>query len=292
VLDRFSKKGDFAVGHGEVSEGNGFGADSEKKQVKPSAKPRTLSFHVVDVGNTLTKWGWVKGRKVFLRGRCPTDHLTEAWIQSFFRETLEAPIVLSSVVPGVIPLFKSGAKGAPVLSLTHQLIKNILPLRYPKPEELGTDRLANALALRAMARYPAVAVDIGTAITFDVLDSRGVFCGGVIAPGPSVARDYLAERTAQLGRISLSGKSPRRAIGKSTQEALWIGLLCGWRGLLCGILKRIAQDLKAPPTVVVTGGNARLLFPKPPPGWRYAPLLTLEGLRAAGQYWLQEKQDA
>jgi len=150
---------------------------------------------------------------------------------------------------------------------------------YPKPRSIGADRLANAVAAAELYGFPAVVVDFGTAVTFDVISERRAYIGGVIAPGLEAMTDFLYQRTALLPRISL--KEPRRAVGKSTVEAMLSGALFGYRGLVREILARIKAEQFAQKKVCViaTGGYAHLIAAGLPEIGVIRPHLTLEGLR-------------
>jgi type III pantothenate kinase len=149
---------------------------------------------------------------------------------------------------------------------------------FPKPETIGPDRLANAVAAHHHFGAPVVAIDFGTAVTFDVVDHEGNFVGGIIAPGLAAMTNYLHEKTALLPSIKL--REIREVIGKSTEQAMLIGAVHGYRGLIRELLielKRTLRSRKLP--VVATGGYARLLASKIPEITAVDPLLTLEGLR-------------
>ena len=127
-----------------------------------------------------------------------------------------------------------------------------------------------------------VVVDFGTAVTFDVVNARGNYVGGIIAPGLAAMTDYLHEKTALLPRIKI--REIETAIGKSTEQAMLIGAVHGYRGLvreLIGELKRELRAKKLP--VVATGGYAKLIAAKMPEISAVAPDLTLEGLRLTWQ---------
>ena len=149
---------------------------------------------------------------------------------------------------------------------------------YPRPDSIGPDRLANAVAARRRFGAPVVVVDFGTAVTFDVVNARGNYVGGIIAPGLAAMTDYLHEKTALLPRIKI--REVETAIGKSTEQAMLIGAVHGYRGLvreLIGELKRELRAKKLP--VVATGGYAKLIAAKMPEISAVEPDLTLEGLR-------------
>jgi type III pantothenate kinase len=153
---------------------------------------------------------------------------------------------------------------------------------YPQPASIGADRLANAAAVRTLYGAPAIVVDFGTAVTFDIISVQGDYIGGVIAPGLDAMTHYLYERTALLPRIRLS--EPVSAIGKSTQGAMLAGTVYGYRGLVREILEEIRKELaeKRKLHVVATGGYAELIAARMPEIEVVHPNLTLEGLRIIG----------
>jgi type III pantothenate kinase len=149
---------------------------------------------------------------------------------------------------------------------------------YPKPQTIGPDRLANALAAKHHFGAPVVVVDFGTAVTFDVVDRRGNYVGGIIAPGLAAMTDYLHEKTALLPRIKI--REVKSAVGKSTEHAMLVGAVHGYRGLIRGLVAELKRELKSPRLpVIATGGYACLIASKLPEISRIEPDLTLEGLR-------------
>lgn len=153
-----------------------------------------------------------------------------------------------------------------------------LGIDYPRPRTIGPDRLANALAARHHFGAPVVVVDFGTAVTFDVVDAKGSYVGGIIAPGLAAMTDYLHERTALLPRIKI--REIGRAIGKSTVEAMLVGAVHGYRGLIRELVLELKRELKARRLpVVATGGCGELIASRLPEITAVEPLLTLEGLR-------------
>ncbi len=121
-------------------------------------------------------------------------------------------------------------------------------------------------------------VDFGTAVTFDVVDRRGNYVGGVIAPGLAVMTEYLHEKTALLPRIKI--REEKAVVGKDTEQAMRIGAVHGYRGLIRELIADLKRDLReAHLPVIATGGYARLMAAKLPEITAIEPLLTLEGLR-------------
>jgi type III pantothenate kinase len=127
-------------------------------------------------------------------------------------------------------------------------------------------------------RVPAIVVDFGTAVTFDIVDDRGQYLGGVIAPGLAAVTEYLYQRTALLPRITLA--EPRSVIGKSTIGAMRVGAVIGYRGLVKEILAELQRERGLRRAVVVaTGGYGELIARRVPGIQHVNPRLTLEGLR-------------
>ena len=237
-----------------------------------------------DIGNTHTHVGLADDRRV----RRQTDIPTLTWfgggatalVKKFTGTAKIEGAVLCSVVPRATPLVRKSVRTVwklDTLELTPQTIRGV-GIDYPKPNSIGPDRLANAVAAKFHFGAPVVVVDFGTAVTFDVVNSAGDYVGGIIAPGLSAMTDYLHEKTALLPKIKI--REIKSAIGKSTEEAMLVGAVHGYRGLvreLIGELKRELRVKKLP--VVATGGYAKLIAAKLPEISAVDPDLTLEGLR-------------
>ena len=153
-----------------------------------------------------------------------------------------------------------------------------LKLNVNTPTQVGADRILNALALREMFRGPSIAIDFGTATTFDCVDAKGAYVGGAILLGPNSAARALHEFTAKLPLIKI--RKPRTVIGKDTVGCLEAGLYFGYLGMIREVLARTRKELGRGVKVAATGGLAPL-FLKDLPGVRHEPDLTLNGLRLA-----------
>lgn len=125
-----------------------------------------------------------------------------------------------------------------------------------RPEEVGADRLVNAVGARTRFEGPLIVVDFGTATTFDVVDAAGNYCGGVIAPGINLSLEALDAAAAKLPRVAIA--RPPRVIGKATVPAMQSGVYWGYVGLIEGLVARIQAEFGAPMTVIATGGLAPL----------------------------------
>jgi type III pantothenate kinase len=240
---------------------------------------RMSNYLLIDISNSYAKIAFASKRRVSAPVRISTGELTSAFVAGFFKKRKVRKVVVSSVVPAKnSAIIEAAKKRVNVLWLDSKLNLGV-GIDYPKPRSIGADRLANAAAAVELYGFPAVVVDFGTAVTFDVISERRMYVGGVIAPGLEAMTNFLYQRTALLPRISL--KEPRRAVGKSTIEAMLSGALFGYRGLVREILARIKAEQFAQKKVCViaTGGYARLIVGRLPEIGVIRPHLTLEGLR-------------
>lgn len=203
-------------------------------------------------------------------------------VAGFLRRRQVGKVVVSSVVPTKNSAISKGAHNKAQVVWLDWKLKLGVTINYPKPESIGADRLANATAVADLYGCPAIVVDFGTAVTFDVVSEERSYIGGVIAPGLEAMTNFLYERTALLPRLSL--KEPHRAVGKSTVEAMRSGAIFGYRGLVREILGRIKaeQFSHKKVAVVATGGYARLIASQLSEVAVIHPHLTLEGLRIVG----------
>jgi type III pantothenate kinase len=162
-------------------------------------------------------------------------------------------------------------------------VKTGMPILYDSPQDVGADRIVNGVAAAAAHGVPTVAVDFGTATTFDAVSPAGEYLGGVIAPGLGISADALFRQTARLPRVEVA--DPGAAIGRNTIAAIQSGLFHGYVGLVDGILDRIRAEYRKeypdadPPAVVATGGHAALIGPSSRHIQHVDTDLTLKGLR-------------
>ena len=243
---------------------------------------RRSDYLLIDVSNSYAKLAFASRERVSNPTRIPTSALSGSAVAEFLRRRQVKKLVVSSVVPAKNSVISKAAHNrAQVLWLDWKL-KLGVTIDYPKPESIGGDRLANAAAVADLYGWPAIVVDFGTAVTFDVVSARRRYIGGVIAPGLESMTNFLYERAALLPRLSL--KEPRRAVGKSTVEAMRSGAIFGYRGLVREILTQIKaeQFSRKKVAVVATGGYARLIASRVPEVAVIHPHLTLEGLRIVG----------
>lgn len=249
---------------------------------------------LLDVGNTHTHLGLAKGRRILRRLDLPTsgwfDGTAAPAIARFVgRRALEGA-ALCSVVPRATPRVRRAVSAGwrlEPLELTHRTVQGV-GIDYPQPASIGPDRLANAVAARHRFGAPVIVIDFGTAVTFDVVNAAGDYVGGIIAPGLAAMTDYLHEKTALLPRIRIL--EVRRAIGRSTAEAMRIGAVRGYRGLIRALLAEVRRELgcrRLP--VVATGGYVRLLAAGLPEITAVEPALTLEGVLLV--WWARRERE-
>lgn len=153
-----------------------------------------------------------------------------------------------------------------------------IALKVDRPEEVGADRLVNAISGRLTHKPPLLIIDFGTATTFDVVDANGDYGGGAIAPGINLSLQALHMAAAKLPRVGVA--RPQKIIGTNTVEAIKSGTYWGYVGLIEGMIERIKNEYGAPMTVIATGGLAPLFRDSIPAIGHIDPELTLRGLQA------------
>jgi type III pantothenate kinase len=191
-------------------------------------------------------------------------------------------MVLCSVVPSANRVWVEAARrqfGRLPLKVSSR-VKLPIDFRYPCPHRLGADRLADAAGAFSRYKKAVIVADFGTATTFDVVMADGTFVGGVIAPGPGLFRDYMADRTALLPRLALRNRRCE-AIGRSTEGAMWIGCRVGYRGMIDAITDHLLSTVASQrPMLVATGGYAGWSVQGTRNRFTVVPDLTLHGMRA------------
>lgn len=235
---------------------------------------------LIDIGNGRTKFGLSTAEEILDRREGATREISPDAVREITRGWEFDGAVLCSVVPKAVPAFRE-VFGEKLIELRHDTPMGI-GIRYPKPESIGPDRLANAVALAHMHGAPGIVIDFGTAVTFDILSADKHYVGGVIAPGLRLMTDYLHERTALLPRVDL--REPASAIGQSTEGAILAGAAIGYRGMVRGILEALRKELGSGDKthIVATGGDAGWITSGMGEVISVDPDLTLHGLRIVG----------
>ncbi|HEY1717328.1 MAG TPA: type III pantothenate kinase [Verrucomicrobiae bacterium] len=242
-----------------------------------------------DIGNTHTHVGLADGLRVLKQFNVPTREWSggnaKSRVKKFAGGKKIDGAILCSVVPNATPLVRKivGALWKlDVLELSPETLRGV-GIDYPKPNSIGPDRLANAVAAKFHFGAPVVVVDFGTAVTFDVVNSSGNYAGGIIAPGLAAMTDYLHEKTALLPKIKI--REVKNVVGKSTEQAMLIGAVHGYRGLIRELVVKLKRELRAEKLpVIATGGYAKLIASKLPEISAVKTDLTLEGLRLTWKF--------
>jgi type III pantothenate kinase len=237
-----------------------------------------------DIGNTHTHLGLANQRRVIKNANIPTaawlEGRADRFVEKFAGRVALKGAILCSVVPSATPAVRAMVRRRwrlDCLELSPKTLRGV-GIDYPRPVSIGPDRLANAAAVARHFGAPAVVVDFGTAVTFDVVDRAGNYAGGIIAPGLAAMTDYLHEKTALLPRIKIRDVSA--VIGRNTEQAMLIGAVHGYRGLVRELIAQLKKTLRTKRLpVVATGGYAALIAKNMPEITAVDPLLTLEGLR-------------
>jgi type III pantothenate kinase len=189
-------------------------------------------------------------------------------------------IAIASVVPPLTGTVEQACrhylKAAPLI--VDAGTRTGIPLRYEDPkQQVGADRVVNAVAVRRLYKGPACIVDFGTATIFDALSAEGEYLGGAIAPGIGVASDALFRRTAKLPRVEIV--RPPAAIGRNTVHSLQSGLLFGYVGLVEGMVARFRAELGAAMKTIGTGALVEVIGKETRSIDFIEPWLALQGLK-------------
>src|SRR5437016_3288477 len=212
---------------------------------------------VIDIGNTNTSLGVFDGKKLVAHWRLTTarSRTVDEWgvhARNLFAlagldfKSIDA-IAIASVVPPLNFTLKRMAEvyfDLTPLFVDHTVDTGVQIL-YQPPSDVGADRIVDAVAAIHKYGAPCIVVDFGTATTFDAINSKGEYLGGVITPGITISSDALFERAAKLPRVEI--KQPPHVIGSSTVEAMQSGLYYGYVGLVDGILQRMIGELGGVP---------------------------------------------
>jgi len=224
---------------------------------------------VIDIGNTNIVFGLFKADELVGDLRLKTDlGLSASAYEALLRAQLAAKnigfaevqdIAMASVVPRL-----DGVLGNTCRQLFNRepfmvdaKTQTGIRICYETPETLGADRIVNAVAAYVRFKSAAIAIDMGTATTFDYVDGQGSYLGGAIAPGIVTAAEALFHKAAMLPRIELA--YPERMIGRSTLESMQSGIVAGYVSMVEGIIDRMKAEAGSDARVIATGGLAHLI---------------------------------
>lgn len=242
----------------------------------------------IDMGNTQTALGLFDNDELVHAWRMPTDRtltkdeLHVRLLGYFHKDGLDLGCVHAIAFAGVVPQLMREWEGVAremgarlvVVGRETEAVTNI---DAPNPAEVGADRIANATAAVALYGAPSIVVDFGTATNIDVIDERGAYIGGCIAPGIRISLDALTARAARLASVPL--EAPATTIGRSTVEAVQSGTVVGAAAMAEGLVARIKRELDcADATVIATGGLARVVAEATDAFDHVDPQLTIKGI--------------
>jgi type III pantothenate kinase len=244
-------------------------------------------FLAMDVGNTQTVLGVYDGTRLLQHWRLQTHSSRTAdeygvLVRNLLATASNPPITgiaVSCVVPPMTPMIEELCRK--YLDRTALVIgpgiRTGMPILYDKPQEVGADRIVNAIAAYERTRDTTIVVDFGTATTFDYVSDKGEYVGGIIAPGLGIASDALFARAAKLYPVELA--KPKHVVGRNTVHAIQSGLVYGYVSMVDGLVARIKKENKVKARVIATGGFAPLLAPESESIEEVDEFLTLDGLR-------------
>ena len=220
----------------------------------------------IDVGNTQVKFGVHEDSHLIDSWRATTDrertpdewaiHLDRFLALGKLHLEQMTGCIICSVVPSITDALQIMTKkyiGVAPLIVSADIELGI-GIEYPRPSEIGADRLVNSVAAEAEYGAPVIVIDFGTATTFDIVNQNKAYSGGIIAPGLETALDALSKRAAKLFHVDLD--FPPQVIGQSTRHAMQSGLMWGYVSLIEGLARRVQEQLGQECPIIATGGLA------------------------------------
>lgn len=245
-----------------------------------------------DIGNTNIVIGVIQNDALLADWRIASDRkkthdeygllMQQLFQCSHIQQEDVKDVIISSVVPNLTDVIKRTCEQYfhLVPLVVGNGLKTGMPIRYDNPREVGADRIVNAVGAVEEYGAPLIILDFGTATTFCVVNEKGEYLGGAIAPGIGISLNALVECTAQLPKVEMV--IPEKVIGKTTVHAIQSGLLYGYCGLVDGMVRRIAEEMGMPLAevkVIATGGLAELIYKNSETIQYIDQMLTLKGLR-------------
>ncbi|RKF23277.1 type III pantothenate kinase [Altericroceibacterium spongiae] len=245
----------------------------------------------VDMGNTNVVFALFEDGEIRTRWRIATDPRRTGdeyavWlIQLMQIEKIEPAVITQMIVSTVVPRARHNLEvlgqkyfGVTPIFAGEGVAEWDFPIDVDQPRSLGADRALNALAAHAKHDGDLIVVDFGTATTFDVVDFRGAYKGGIIAPGINLSLEALVSQTAKLPRVAIDAPHTSSVVGRNTEDQMMIGLFWGYVAMMEGLIARLRAEIGRPAKVVATGGLAILFDQKTEIFDAVDADLTLEGL--------------
>jgi type III pantothenate kinase len=226
----------------------------------------------IDAGNTNVVFALIEDGEIRTRWRIATDPRRTAdqyavWLhqlialEGYARDSVDA-VILGTVVPRAthnLEVLASKYFGVDAMIAGEGAASWGIELDVEEPKSVGADRVLNAIAAHKLHPGDLVVVDFGTATTFDVVDYRGAYKGGIIAPGINLSLDALVSAAAKLPRIAIEAPQGNLSvIGRTTEDQMHIGIYWGYVAMMEGLVARMKAEIGRPVKVVATGGLATL----------------------------------
>ncbi len=245
----------------------------------------------IDAGNTNVVFALLDGQDVRARWRIATDPRRTAdeyavWLNQLLQ--LEgyaiadvASVIIATVVPRALHNLQVLAEKyfkVKALIAGHAPVEWGIELDVSEPASVGADRVVNAIAAHHLYDGDLIVIDFGTATTFDVVDYRGAYKGGIIAPGINLSLDALVAAAAKLPKIAIAAPESRSVIGRTTEAQMHIGVFWGYVAMMEGLVARVRDEIGRPTKVISTGGLAVLFNNNSDIFDAVAPDLTITGL--------------
>lgn len=245
----------------------------------------------IDAGNTNVVFALLEGQDVRARWRIATDPRRTAdeyavWLNQLLQlEGFAIPDVKSVIVATVVP---RALHNLQVLAEKYFKVSALVAGQAPvawdieldvsEPASVGADRVVNAIAAHHLYEGDLIVIDFGTATTFDIVDYRGAYKGGIIAPGINLSLDALVAAAAKLPKIAISPPASRSVIGRTTEAQMHSGVFWGYVAMMEGLVARMRHEIGRPARVISTGGLAVLFNDNSDIFDAIAPDLTITGL--------------
>ena len=222
-----------------------------------------MKILIGDIGNTLTKLCLFNERSVIIKEyNVETNKMIKEknlikFFKPFLTSSVKKKILFSSVVPKAYLKIKKffKIKKFQVYEIKKLSLKGLIKINIDKYNELGSDRIANAIGAYSLYKKNCLIIDFGTATTFDIVRNPGVYEGGVIAPGVKLSILNLNQSTASLPLLNL--KIDTKTYGRNTKDALNAGFLWGYQGLVNNIVKKIKTSFNCNFKIILTGGYSK-----------------------------------
>jgi type III pantothenate kinase len=243
-----------------------------------------MKILIGDIGNTLTKLCLISETSTYIKEyNIETAKIIKKknlinFLKPILNKGVKKKILFSSVVPEVYQKISKflKTKKYQVYEIKNLHLKKLIEIKISKYNQLGSDRIANAIGAYSLYKKNCLIVDFGTATTFDIVRKPGIYEGGVIAPGVKLSILNLNRFTASLPVFDL--KANQKTYGKNTKDALNAGFLWGYQGLINNIVKKIKTSFNCSFKIILTGGYSKIFSKFIDNNSTIEPNITIKGI--------------